>query len=431
MTIEHFKVPKTAVGNDPADYIGAPEFLAKLPVNQDKTPPDDTILPTPFEWRAPETIPPRQWLHGKHYIRKFLVLTGGNYGLAKSTLTILDAVSMASGRCLRTGEPLRRALTVWLFNTEDPREEVERKVTACMKHYGVTPEEIAGRLYIDTSRENKLIVGGHEFSVSSTAPMPNSVEGLVKGIQQRGVDVLIVDPLVHSHNADENSNTAMGQVMADWRRVAEEGNCCVELVHHTRKGQGETGADDIRGAASIMGAVRSARLLSVMSAKEAADSGISEEQRRFHIWVNPTGKPSLIPPASERQWLRLESVDLGNCTADYPDGDKMGVLVPWEPPNHSTLRWTDMSHCEAAWWAIRQAPPDKRRSDIQSNGWIGYLVMPSLGLDLADPQAKSKAKAAIDAWKGSGLLFMESATIDSKSKPVLTIKWEATQVPKV
>jgi hypothetical protein len=223
----------------------------------------------------------------------------------------------------------------------------------------------------------------------------------------------------------------MGQVMADWRRVAEEGNCCVELVHHTRKGQGETGADDIRGAASIMGAVRSARLLSVMSAKEAADSGISEEQRRFHIWVNPTGKPSLIPPASERQWLRLESVDLGNCTADYPDGDKMGVLVPWEPPNHSTLRWTDMSHCEAAWWAIRQAPPDKRRSDIQSNGWIGYLVMPSLGLDLADPQAKSKAKAAIDAWKGSGLLFMESATIDSKSKPVLTIKWEATQVPKV
>lgn len=427
MTIEHFKVPKTAVGNDPADYIGAPEFLAKLPINQDRVLPDNTIVPTPFEWRAPETIPPREWLHAKHYIRKFLVLTGGTYGIAKSTLTIIDALSMVTGRCLLTKEPLRRPLRAWLYNTEDPREEVERKVAAVMKFYGLTGDDIGDRLFIDTSRENKLIVGGVALNVSFTAPVPSSVEGLVKGIQQRGVDVLIVDPLVHSHNADENSNTAMGHVMAEWRRVAEESNCCVELVHHTRKGNGDATVDDVRGAAAIMGAVRSARLLSVMTTREAGELGIAEEQRRFHIWVNPTGKPSLMPPISVRQWLRLESVSLGNVTEDYPDGDSVGVLSSWEPPNHRSLLWMNPRDCEPCWWAIRQAAPLNRRKDVQSSGWIGHVIAKSLGLDPSTGEGKAQVKAAVSEWIKSGLLIEETTqSAARKAVPVLAINWAAT-----
>lgn len=394
----------------------------------------DEITPTPFCWRPPETIPPREWQHANHYIRKFLVLTAGSYGLAKSTLTIVDALSMATGRCLMTGAVLIKPLRVWLYNTEDPRDEVERKVSAVMKFYGVTPEAIGDRLYIDTSRENRLIVGGtHRIDVSFTAPVPSSVSGLVAGIQRRGVDVLIVDPLVHSHTANENSNDEMAGVMHAWREVAECGNCCVELVHHTRKNNaGDASVEDVRGAASIMGAVRSARLLTVMSASEAGALGIAEEQRRFHIWVNPTGKPSLLPPVSVRQWMRLESVELGNGTRDYPQGDSVGVLRRWEPPNHRDLMWIEKpEHCEPCWWAIRRAPPEQRRQAANSDGWIGNLIAPFFDLDLTSPEGKAKARAAVTEWARSGLLVPEDMT-DRKGnrRPVYRIHWPATGLPE-
>jgi hypothetical protein len=390
------------------------------------------ITPTAFEWRPPETFPPREWLHAKHYIRKFLVLTGGTYGVAKSTLTIIDALSMARGQCLLTGAKLVRPLRVWLYNTEDPREEIERKVVAVMKHYELRPEDIGGRLYIDTSRENRLIVGG-KAQLGADAydlPVPSSVDGVVAGIQRREVDVLVVDPLVHSHTANENSNDEMAEVMHAWRKVAERGNCCVELVHHIRKNNaGDASVEDVRGAAAIMGAVRSARLLTVMSASEAGNLGISEEQRRFHIWVNPTGKPSLLPPVTVRQWLKLESVDLGNGTTDYPDGDSVGVLTHWEPPNHRDLLWMGTkANWEPCWWAIRNAPVERRRASARAEtGWIGELIAPFFDLDLTSAEGKAKVRAAVDEWVRCKLLVEESIK-DAKgnSRPVYRIDWSAT-----
>lgn len=398
----------------------------------DALPAKNEITPTAFAWRPPETFPPREWLHAKHYVRKYLVITGGTYGVAKSTLTIIDAISMARGQCLLTGIKLVRPLRVWLYNTEDPREEVERKVVAVMKHYEVTPEDIGDRLFIDTSRENRLIVGG-KAQLGRDAydmPVPSSVDGVIGGIRRLEVDVMVVDPLVHSHTADENSNDQMGEVMHAWREVAERGNCCVELVHHIRKNNGaDTSAEDMRGAASIMGAVRSARLLTVMSTSEAGNLGISEEQRRFHIWVNPTGKPSLLPPVTVRQWLRLESVDLGNGTPDYPDGDSVGVLRSWEPPNHRDLMWMgNKANWEPCWWAIRNAPWENRRASPKAPvGWIGELIAPFFDLDVTSAEGKAKARAAVDEWVRCKLLVEEKAK-DAKGteRPVYRIDWAAT-----
>jgi hypothetical protein len=165
----------------------------------------------------------------------------------------------------------------------------------------------------------------------------------------------------------------------------------------------------------------------VMTTREAGELGIAEEQRRFHIWVNPTGKPSLMPPISVRQWLRLESVSLGNVTDDYPEGDSVGVLSSWEPPNHRSLLWMNPKDCEPCWWAIRQAAPLDRRKDVQSSGWIGHLIARSLGLDPSTSEGKAQSKAAVSEWIKSGLLIEETTqSANRKPVPVLAINWPAT-----
>ena len=54
------------------------------------------------------------------------------------------------------GDWTAKGLKVWLYNLEDPRDEMDRRIIAAMQHHHVSPEEIAGRLYVDTGRERAL-----------------------------------------------------------------------------------------------------------------------------------------------------------------------------------------------------------------------------------------------------------------------------------
>jgi AAA domain len=58
------------------------------------------ITATPFVWRDPRMIPPRQWLYGKHYIRKFISATVAPGGLGKTSLVLVEKIAMATGKPL-------------------------------------------------------------------------------------------------------------------------------------------------------------------------------------------------------------------------------------------------------------------------------------------------------------------------------------------
>lgn len=106
----------------------------------------------PFVWRNPSTLPRRQWLYQRHYIRKFVTADAGPPASGKSIRTTVDAVSMAIGRDLFTGEPMAAPLRVWLYSTEDPQEEIDRKVMAVCKRYGITAADLGGRFGADPFR---------------------------------------------------------------------------------------------------------------------------------------------------------------------------------------------------------------------------------------------------------------------------------------
>src|SRR4051812_14765269 len=95
------------------------------------------------------------------------------------------------------------------------------------------------------------------------------VDGVIAAIKRRELDVLIIDPFVSSHSANENDNVAMDAVVKTWARIAYETGCSIHLVHHTRKVNGELASiESARGASAMNYAARVRRAINRMTVKQ-------------------------------------------------------------------------------------------------------------------------------------------------------------------
>ena len=190
------------------------------------------IAATPWAWKPPNTIPLRDWLYGRLLLRKCVTLTIAPGGVGKTSLSIVETLSMVTGRDL-LGHTPPQPLTVWTFNLEDPLEEMDRKLAAACLHYEIKPEEIDGRLYVDSGRDQRMVVAKQtRDGVTIVQPV---VDSIVDELVRRKIDVLIVDPFVSCHEAAENDNPAIDRIAKEWGRIAGQANCSVHLFHHTRK----------------------------------------------------------------------------------------------------------------------------------------------------------------------------------------------------
>jgi putative DNA primase/helicase len=71
------------------------------------------IKATPYSWIAPETIPKRDFVYGKHLVRKFVSATVAPGGVGKSSLIVSETLAMISGQDLLGVHPSGR-YKVWL-----------------------------------------------------------------------------------------------------------------------------------------------------------------------------------------------------------------------------------------------------------------------------------------------------------------------------
>lgn len=343
-------------------------------------------LPTEFMWRDPSTVPPRPWVYGRHLIRKQVSVTVAPGGLGKSSLTICEGLAMASGRDL-LGEWTAPNLKVWLYNLEDPRDELDRRVIAAMQHHHVSPEEIAGRLYVDTGRERPLSTAIQtREGVQIIKP---EMDALAKEIEARGIDVLVIDPFISSHQVSENDNGAIDLIAKEWARLADRCNCAIELVHHTRKTNGdEATTESGRGASSLLDAARSGRVLNKMSKKLREGAGIQNDPATY---FSITRDKANLAPVGNREWRRMASVELAN-------GDSVGVVEVWKwPDTFGGLSVNDLLK-------VQNALDNKgaRYSDQAGDDWAGVIVAEVLGLDATAD--KKRIKKLIEAWLKSGAL---------------------------
>ena len=166
--------------------------------------PRPNLSATPYEWIEPADIPPWDWLYRRLLVRKFVTATVAPGGLGKSSLIAAEAVAQVSGMDLIGVRP-KECLRVWLWNLEDPQEETQRKMQAVAKHYGLGPEAIGDRLFVDSGRDQSLVVA----TMTRDGPMivRPVIDALVKEIIDNQIDVLIIDPFVSCHEVPEHPST--------------------------------------------------------------------------------------------------------------------------------------------------------------------------------------------------------------------------------
>lgn len=190
------------------------------------------LKPSPYQWTDPASIPVRQALYGNHLFRKFVSVTIAPGGVGKSSLLIAETLAMVSGKPL-LGVDVPDSLRVWLWNLEDPRDELQRRIQAACQQYELEPDDLGDRLFVDTGREKELCLA---VATNDGAIIQEPVvEALTREIKANQIDLLIVDPFISSHAVSENDNPAIDAVTKAWGKIADETNCAISLVHHTRK----------------------------------------------------------------------------------------------------------------------------------------------------------------------------------------------------
>lgn len=396
------------------DLINAVSVANEEDYQHESETPDDAaatprIAATPFEWVDPLTIAPRAWLYGDHLIRRFVSLTVSPGGIGKSSLVMMEALCMASGEALlvddkpRTPDPLR----VWYWNGEDPQDETQRRVIAAAMHHGLKPDQIGDRLFTDTGREQTITLGQiARGEITLSEPL---FEELEQEIIARQIDVFILDPFVSAHRMGENDNNAIDAVIKRLGKLAERANCAVEIVHHVRKPSGgntaQTDVNDARGASALVGGVRSARVLNVMSEDIAgAIEGFNLDDRFSYFSVS-NGKANMTKRSGEGKWRHLHDFDLKN--GPVGTSDRVGVVEYYKLPEKAAA--LDALPENAVSIAQRAAydHPNETRYDIQSPDWFGHLVGRKMGINSVDKAGKNTLRLAIDAWLKSGVLVTE------------------------
>jgi hypothetical protein len=367
------------------------------------------ISATPFRWRDPKMIPPREWVYGFHYVRQFVSTTVAPGGVGKSSLSIVEALSICTGRALLGIKPEERA-RVWLWNGEDPMDELGRRVQAAMMFYRVEPEEVEGWLFLDSGRDSEICLAAE--GRDGTRLAQPSIEALEATIRDNGIGVAILDPFVSVHRVSENDNGAIDMVAKALAGIANRTRCAFDLIHHVRKTNGaEVTVEDGRGAVSLLSAARCARAVNSMGKDEAERWGVKNPRSYFRYY---NGKANLAPPADTSTWFKFDSVDIENAMVlggvSRPS-DRVGVVTRWEPPKpFDDVTTEHMNEVR------RRAGDGDWRLDVQSSEWIGYAVADVLGIDASEKAAKSQVKAVLKAWLASGAL-KTAIRKDEKRKP--------------
>ncbi|MCP1269469.1 AAA family ATPase [Acetobacter cerevisiae] len=269
-------------------------------------------------------IPARPWVAEGFLLRGAVTVIVGAPAAGKSSLMVGWAASLALGMEYGKLKPVQ-PLSVMTYNVEDDRDEQRRRFTAFLRWSGHSPCDLSSKLArLGTDGVGTLLTLSSETGICGTPAM----QQLERELEARKPDVLMLDPFVELHEAEENDNTSVRTVMAYFRSLAIKYNMAVVLLHHTRKGAaGSPGDPDVaRGASAVIGAARIVLTVSVMTEQEAQNFGLPADHHRYFSRVD--GAKINAAPIGKEEWFERQPYELSN-------GDRVAMMRPWTPPQDS------------------------------------------------------------------------------------------------
>jgi hypothetical protein len=269
-------------------------------------------------------LTPRPWVAPGYALRGAVSVLAGPPSAMKSSLMLAWGTAVALGRPhgdFRPGE----AAAVILYNVEDGRDEQRRRLSAALRQFDALPAEVAGRLIrVGPSGVGTLFARDTHTGEFSNSAVMLQLRSLIR---ERQPAMLIADPLAELHNADENDNTAIRAVIAEFRTLAAEFNISVVLAHHTRKGTVNPGdPDTARGASAIIGGARIVFTIVGMAEDAAAALGIAEDQKSRSRYVRLDSAKQNYASLGSTHWYEKVLYLLDN-------GETVPAAVPWQAPD--------------------------------------------------------------------------------------------------
>jgi RecA-family ATPase len=270
-----------------------------------------------------ESIPPRPWLVPGYLLRRSVTMLAGPGSAGKSSLMIGWAVALVLKKDWNRFKPLQTC-SVALYNVEDDPDEQKRRIAAVLRQFEDIPTSLVGKLIrLSPNGSGTLIRYNPDTRLWEHT---EAMQALIDMLVRRKPDVLILDPFVELHDAEENDNTAIRAVLAMFRVIATTHNCAIVILHHTRKNSEESAGDmDVfRGAGSSVAAARIALTVLPMNKKEAENLQIEEDKRRSYVRMDSA--KSNYAAANSAEWFKLTEYELDNQ-------EMVAAAVPWKPPN--------------------------------------------------------------------------------------------------
>lgn len=367
------------------------------------------------EWDAgddDQPIPPRGWLLGTTFCRRFVsaLIAGG--GAGKTALRYAQLLSLATDREL-TGEHGFQRCRVLIVSLEDDTDELRRRLKAAMLHHGINRSDVKGWLFVVApGRAGGKIMETDEHGRPAIGALARR---LTRTIINRRIDIVALDPFVKSYGIPENDNNLIDGVVQVLSELAAKHDIAVDTPHHVSKGPADPGnADRGRGASSAKDAWRLVYTLSVMSPEEAQALGLGEADRRYLIRVD-SAKINIAPPLTEAKWFRLISVNIGNGAGIYPNGDDVQTVEPWSPPD--TFAGLNDLMLNQILNDIDAGLPDSNRYTDAPN------VIERAAWRVVEKHCPGKSEAAcrqiIKLWVKSGLLIRRTYENKVTRKPAI------------
>ena len=368
-----------------------------IPSEPSESPTEDEAeqnWPTPYEMFDALTLPRREWVYGYDYIKKYISVTASAGGIGKTSAIIVEALAIATGKDL-LGTNVKQQSNVWVINLEDPISEMQMRTIAAMQHYGLTPDDIKGRLFMDGEDTMQITLAAE--SRDGLIPNNDLLAFITRKIKENNIGVVIIDPFVSAHLVNENNNGSIQAVVAMLRKLARDTNSSVQLVHHIRKTNGDDATiDSVRGAGSLIGAARAARVINRITPEDAMALGVDEHEA-LGIFRVDDGKANLAPPSDKATYRRMQSVEIAN-------GEHIGVATEFKLPDlFDGVTATNARNVQAK---VNEAEANQTpyRASVQAANYVGHAVAEELNLDWDKEKDKAKIKAIVKQWVKTNVL---------------------------
>lgn len=257
------------------------------------------VLPVVRVDQIPREEEAQRWLVDPLWGESSVGVIGGAPKCAKTWLGLDLALSVATGTACLGRYPIPRPGPVLIYLAEDALAIVRERVEGMARHRGL---QLTGvEIHVITAPSLRLDREPHRQRLLETA----------RRLRPR---LLLLDPLVRLHGADENNAREVAELLAYFRLLQRQLDLSLILVHHTRKnaGGGMAAGQGLRGSGDL---------------HAFGDSNLYLRRAREHLVLSSEHRAA---PAASSVYLEL--------VATPPDTAHLQVVGEFQNENRRSLQ---------------------------------------------------------------------------------------------